>query len=87
MVQPFNLTPLDVIDVHRALKQLDSNKSTVLDKLDPYFLKLAVELIAEPLTLTLSNNWIPNIWKSAYVLPLLKGEDPSVVKNQADPCV
>lgn len=42
-------------------------------------------LCNEPLThifnLTLSNNEIPNIWKSAYVLPLLKGGDPSVVNN------
>lgn len=85
MVQPFNFTCLDVIEVHRALKRLDPNKSAGPDKLDPCFLKLAADFIAEPLThifnLTLPNNETPNIWKSAYVLPLLKGGDPSVVNN------
>lgn len=74
-----------MVEVHRALKQLDPNKSAGPDKLDPYFLKSAVDFIAEPLThifnLTLSNNETPNLWKSAYVLPSLKGGDPSFVNN------
>ena len=76
-VQSFIIVPLDVIEVYRALKHLDPAKSAGPDKLEPLFLKLAVDFIAEPLThifnLTFSNNEIPNIWKSAYVLPLLKG--------------
>ncbi len=31
--------------------------------------------------LSVSNNKIPSIWKSAYVLPLLKGVDPTTVNN------
>lgn len=46
------------------------------DKLDPYFLKLAVDLIAEPLT-HISNSETPTIWK--LVFPLLKGSP--VVNN------
>ena len=84
-VQSFNIVPLDVIEVYRALKHLDPAKSAGPDKLEPLFLKLAVDFIAEPLThifnLTFSNNEIPNIWKSAYVLPLLKGGDPTVLNN------
>ena len=84
-VQSFIIVPLDVIEVYRALKHLDPAKSAGPDKLEPLFLKLAVDFIAEPLThifnLTFSNNEIPNIWKSAYVLPLLKGGDPTVLNN------
>lgn len=81
MVQPFNLTHLDVIEVHRALKQLEPNKSRGPDQLDLYFYKLAGDFIAEPLTrnFTLSNNETPTTWKSACVFPFLRGRDPSVV--------
>ncbi len=48
-------------------------------------MRTAADFIAEPLchifNLTISENEIPSIWKSAYVLPLLKGGDPSVVNN------
>lgn len=43
---PFSL---DVIEVHRALKQLDPNTAAGPDKLDPNFLKLVVDIIAKPL--------------------------------------
>lgn len=55
------------------------------DKLEPLFLKLAAEIIAGPLchifNLTLSSNEIPLDWKSALVIPLLKGGDPSNFNN------
>lgn len=37
MAQTFNLTPLNVVEVHEALKKLDPDKSAGLDKLEPYF--------------------------------------------------
>ena len=44
--------------------------------MDPYFLKLAADFIAGPLAylfnLTVENKDIPKIWKSAFVLPVLK---------------
>lgn len=83
--QTFNLAPLDVVEVLRALKMLDPDKSAGPDKLEPYFLREAADFIAEPLThifnLTIANNEIPQVWKSAYVLPLLKGGDPSSLNN------
>lgn len=63
---------------------MNPNKPAGPDQLDPYFLKLVADFIAEPLTyifnLSLLNNEIPAIWKSAYGFPLLKG-DPSDVNN------
>lgn len=61
----------------RALKQVDPVKSVGPDKLEPIFLRSALDFIAEPpryiFNLSLSSNEIPNIWKSAHVLHLLKG--------------
>lgn len=48
-------------------------------------MNLSADLIAEPLmylfNLTLELNVIPSVWKSAYVLPLLKGGEPSLLNN------
>lgn len=81
----FDLAPFSVVEVHRELHNLDLSKSAGPDNLEPFFLRSAVDFIAEPLchifNLSLSENNIRRIWKSAYVLPLLKGGDPSVVNN------
>ena len=49
-------------------------------KLQPYFLKLASDFIAPPLThifnLSLVTDTIALIWKSTHVTPLLKGATP-----------
>jgi hypothetical protein len=64
---------------------IDTKKSAGPDNLDPYLLKIAADIITEPVAhifnLSLLTNSIPGIWKSAYVLPLLKGGDPSDAKN------
>ena len=64
---------------------MDTTKSAGPDKLDPYFLKLAGNCIAMPLTnifyLCLNTNVIPPIWKSAFMVPLLKGGDPTILNN------
>ena len=48
-------------------------------------LKLAADFIAEPLTniynSTLTIKRIPETWKMAHVLPLLKGGEPSSLNN------
>lgn len=48
------------------------------------FLKLAAEFVAAPLchifNLSLLINEIPKVWKSAFVIPLLK-EEPSIFNN------
>lgn len=81
--QSFIFSPLNVMQVHKALKLLQPNKSAGPDQLDPYFINLAGDFIAEPLAYifnpTFLNIEIPLIWKSVNVLPLLKGGDPSNV--------
>ncbi len=83
--QLFDFNPATVSGVNKALKSLDSRKPAGPDKLDPHFSKLAVDFIAPPLTclfnLSLSTNEIPSIWKTAYVRPLYKGGDPTVLNN------
>lgn len=77
--------PFSAQAVCRALKELDPRKPSGPDLIDPYFLKLAADFAAEALThifnLTLLTNKIPRIWKSAFVLPLLKRGDPSILNN------
>jgi hypothetical protein len=67
--QTFSFLPFSVQVVHKALKSLDQRKPAGPDHLDPCFLNLAADFIADPLTylfnLTLECNEIPNIWKSA----------------------
>ena len=83
--QTFCFLPFSVQVVHKALKSLDQRKPAGPDLSDPCFLNLAADFIAEPLTslfnLTLECNEIPKIWKSALVLPLLKGGDPTLLNN------
>uniref|UniRef100_A0A3B3BNA3 Reverse transcriptase domain-containing protein n=1 Tax=Oryzias melastigma TaxID=30732 RepID=A0A3B3BNA3_ORYME len=81
----FNFTDVSEQEVLRELKNLDTRKTAGPDKLDTLFLKLAADYIAEPLSvifnLSFSCRKIPKVWKSAYVLPLLKGGDPAEVNN------
>jgi len=46
----FSFTPIKVSDVNKALKHLDTTKFAGPDKLEPYFLKLAGNVIDVPLT-------------------------------------
>ena len=68
----FSFAPFSVSEVHKALKQLNPRKPTGPDLLEPGLLKLATDIIAEPLThlfnLTLVSNVIPKVWKAAYGL-------------------
>ncbi len=80
-----HFNPVTVSEVNKALKSLDSRNKAGPDKLDPHFLKLVADFIVPPLTclfnLSLSTNEIPSIWKTAYVRPLYKGGDPTVLNN------
>uniref|UniRef100_A0A3P9IXQ6 Reverse transcriptase domain-containing protein n=1 Tax=Oryzias latipes TaxID=8090 RepID=A0A3P9IXQ6_ORYLA len=81
----FSFSLFTTSEVSKALKLLDPTKSAGPDDLEPYFIKAAADSIALPLTylfnLSLSTNTIPHAWKSAYVLPLLKGGDPTNLNN------
>ncbi len=64
---------------------MDPYKPAGPDKLEPFYLKLAADFIAEPLTylfnLSISHCEIPKIWKSAFVSSLFKGGDPLQLNN------
>lgn len=81
----FIFSPFAITNVHKALKELNPRKAASPDHLEPFFLKLKADFIAEPIThifnLLLVTNIVPKVWKSAYVLPLFKGGDPSVTNN------
>lgn len=80
----FNFSSFTKQEVHKALKTLNTGKTSGPDLIAPFFLKLAAEFIAEPLTyifyLTMVNNEIPKIWKSAFILSLVKGGEPLILK-------
>ena len=63
-------------DVKKLLKKLKNTKSTSVDELDNFLVKLAAEYIAEPLhhivTLSLMQNKFPTNWKYTKVIPLHK---------------
>ncbi len=81
----FNFMPITTAQVHKAIENLDTKKSPGIDKIEPYFLRLAADLVAEPIAsifnLSLTSNKIPKMWKSAMVIPLSKGGDPADPNN------
>lgn len=83
--QPFHFKTVTVPEVRKALRDVDPNKSSGPDKLEPYFLKIAADLIADPVTylinFSLAMNQVQVIRKSANVLPLHKGGDPANINN------
>jgi hypothetical protein len=84
-VNHFNFEPVSYTEVYKTLKARDTKQSAGPDNLVPYLLQIAAGIITEPVAhifnLSLLTNSITSIWKSAYVLPLLKGGDPSDAIN------
>lgn len=81
----FVFSPFLVSEVLHALQTLDPKKTAGPDGIDPYFLKIAAPIIALPLTdlynLSISEEVLPDIWKQAFVSPLLKSGLPSEMNN------
>ena len=71
-----DLRHVTVRKVLKILKNLKSSRSVGIDEIDSYSLKLAAELIAQPVhhivTLSLMQQKFPKAWKYAKVLPLHK---------------
>ena len=67
---------ISVSKILKILKKLKSSRSLGIDELDSYSIKIAAELIAEPVhhivTLSIMQNRFPESWKFAKVLPLHK---------------
>ena len=70
------VTPVSVETVRKMLMNLKSSKSTGVDELDSYAVKLAAEHIAEPLhhliTLSIMQKRFPTSWKFTKLIPLHK---------------
>ena len=75
----FSLSQIHSADVLKELQNLDPYQSAGLDNLEPFFLKLSVEIVATPITslfnLSFVSSEIPKDWKAAAVIPLFKGGD------------
>ena len=74
-----------VLKVKKLLKSLSNSRSTGVDELDNFSVKLAADYIAQPLhhivTLSLTQKKFPSSWKFSKVLPLHKKEDQLDRKN------
>ena len=74
-----------VSKVKKMLKSLSNSRSTGIDELDNFSVKLSAELIAQPvhhiITLSIMQSKFPNGWKYSKVLPLHKKEDILERKN------
>ena len=70
------VTPVSVETVRKMLQNLKGSKSTGVDELDSYAVKLAAEQIAEPLhhliTLSILQKRFPTSWKFTKLIPLHK---------------
>ena len=79
------LNHVSVLKVKKVLNSLSNSRSTGIDELDNFSVKLASEFIAQPLhhiiTLSLMQNKFPQGWKFSKVLPLHKKLDPLERKN------
>ena len=73
------------VKVNKILKSLSNSRSTGLDELDNFSVKIAADFIAKPLhhivTLSVMQQKFPRSWKFSKVLPLHKKEDQLERKN------
>ena len=76
---------VEVPKVKKILKSLSNSRSTGIDELDNFSVKLAADLIAEPVhhivSLSIIQNKFPQSWKFSKVLPLHKKLDELYRKN------
>ena len=70
------LSHVSEITVKKLLKNLGNSRSTAVDELDSYVVKLSAEHIARPLhhiiTLSIMQDKFPTSWKNSKVIPLHK---------------
>ena len=76
---------MKVTDVIKYIKQLKNTKACGIDRINSYFLKLALPYIANPLTfiynLFISTGVIPDCLKIAKVIPVPKNKDTENLNN------
>ena len=76
---------VSVQKVNKLLKKLKNSRSTSLDELDNFCVKLAADIIDRPvhhiITLSLLSSRFPSCWKLSKVIPLHKKDSPLECKN------
>ena len=76
---------VNVEKIKKILRSLSNSRSTGVDELDNFSVKLAAEYISQPVhhivTLSIMYNKFPQSWKYSKVLPLHKKLDPLDRKN------
>lgn len=81
----FSFREILPLDVYRAIYVLKTNSSAGPDGVEVKFLKPASHDLMYPLAdlfnLSLNTCTIPSIWKTARVVPLFKGGDPTNLNN------
>ena len=79
------LNHVSLSKVKKVLKSLSNSRSTGLDELDNFSVKLAADFIAQPvhhiICLSIIQNKFPVSWKFSKVLPLHKKGDSLEMKN------
>ena len=79
------LNHVGVLKVKKVLKSLSNSRSTGIDELDNFSVKLAAESISQPIhhivTLSIMQKKFPESWKYSKVLPLHKKDDQLEMKN------
>ena len=81
----FQLRPVHPDEVTKIINNLKSSKSSGMDEIDSYVLKLAkddlVPVITHLVNLSIEQQMFPGQWKLAKVIPLHKKEEPVLPKN------
>ena len=76
---------VSISKVNKLLKKLKNSKSTSIDELDNFCVKVAADVIAEPLhhiiTQSILQQKFPTLWKYSKVIPLHKKESKLERKN------
>jgi hypothetical protein len=83
--RPFKIPPIGIHEVGKHISKLDNKKSSGLDGISNYLLKLSLPYVVESLTyifnLCLENNFFPTAFKMAKVIPLPKSQNTSDINN------
>ena len=76
---------MTVFEVGKHLQSLSDKKSTGIDSVSPFFIKLSLPYIVESLTyiynLCITSNTFPDEWKKAKVVPIPKTKNCSDLNN------
>ena len=80
-----SLCHVSVSKVNKLLKNLNNSRSSSIDGLDSYCVKVAADVVAEPLhhiiSLSINQSKFPTSWKYSKIIPLHKKDSKLEAKN------